>query len=78
MAITFQINDLTNPKAKAFLDYIKTLDFITVEKIEIQTYELTDEHLQILHERRGDRLSGKSETSSWDDVVEFTRDRSSK
>jgi hypothetical protein len=73
MAITFQINDLTNPKAKAFLDYIKTLDFITVDATEIQTYVLTDEHLQIIHKRRGDRLSGKSETSSWDNVKDFAR-----
>jgi hypothetical protein len=77
MAITFQIYDLTNPKAKAFLDYIKTLDFITVEKAEIQTDELTDEHLQILHERRGDRLTGNSETSSWDEVKDFARNRTS-
>jgi hypothetical protein len=78
MAITFQINDLTNPKAKAFLDYIKTLDFITVDATEIQTYVLTDEHLQILEERRDNRLSGKSTSSSWDEVKDFARNKISK
>jgi hypothetical protein len=78
MSVTFQINDLSNPKAKAFLDYIKTLDFITVDATEIQTYVLTDEHLQILEERRDDRLSGKSTTSSWDEVKDFARNKISK
>lgn len=32
MPITFQINDLSNPKAKAFLEFLKTLDFVTISK----------------------------------------------
>jgi len=32
MGFTFHINDISNPKAKAFLEYIKSLDFVSVEK----------------------------------------------
>lgn len=31
MGQTFHINDISNPKAKAFLEFIKTLDFISLE-----------------------------------------------
>jgi hypothetical protein len=31
MEYTFYIKDSTNPKAKAFLEYIKSLDFVQVE-----------------------------------------------
>lgn len=31
MGQTFHINDISNPKAKAFLEFIKTLDFISVD-----------------------------------------------
>lgn len=31
-APTFRINDITSPKAKAFLKYIKTLEFIVIDK----------------------------------------------
>ncbi len=38
MSITFKI-DLSNSKAQAFLEYIKTLDFVRV--IESKDYELS-------------------------------------
>jgi hypothetical protein len=38
MSITFKV-DLSNSKAKAFLEYIKTLDFVKV--IESKDYELS-------------------------------------
>jgi hypothetical protein len=31
MEHSFHINDLSNPKAKAFLEYIKTLDFVSMD-----------------------------------------------
>jgi hypothetical protein len=78
MAITFHIDDISNPKAKAFLEYIKTLDFITIDSAESQYVNLSDEHLQILNERRIDRLKGDSKTHSWEEVKDFVRNRKSK
>jgi hypothetical protein len=78
MAITFHIDDISNPKAKAFLEYIKTLDFITIDSAESQYVNLSDEHLQILNERRIDRLKGDSRTHSWEEVKDFVRNRKSK
>lgn len=78
MAITFHISDISNPRAIAFLNYIKTLDFITVDNTESQDFVLTDEHQQILNERRLDRVNGKSKTHSWEEVKEFTRRRNKK
>jgi hypothetical protein len=39
MGQTFHINDISNPKAQAFLEYIKTLDFVSVDKIEIPKWQ---------------------------------------
>ena len=78
MAITFHIDDISNPKAKAFLEYIKTLEFVIIDRAESQEFTLTEEHLQILNERRTDRLTGNSKTSSWEEVKEFARSRKSK
>lgn len=66
MAITFHINDLSNPKAKAFLDYIKTLEFVVFDKEDTSEYVLSQEQLEELNQRRTDRLNGKSKTYSWD------------
>lgn len=32
MAIIFKIKDISSPSAKAFLEYVKTLDFVTIIK----------------------------------------------
>jgi hypothetical protein len=39
MGQTFHINDISNPKAQAFLEYIKTLDFVSVDKIDIPKWQ---------------------------------------
>ena len=39
MGQTFHINDISNPKAQAFLEYIKTLDFVSVDKISIPKWQ---------------------------------------
>ena len=39
MGHTFHINDISNPKAQAFLEYIKTLDFVSVDKIDIPKWQ---------------------------------------
>ena len=60
------------------MEYIKTLDFITIDSAESQYVNLSDEHLQILNERRIDRLKGDSKTHSWEEVKDFVRNRKSK
>ncbi|NRA12059.1 MAG: hypothetical protein HRT57_08920 [Crocinitomicaceae bacterium] len=39
MGHSFHINDISNPKAQAFLEYIKTLDFVSVDKIDIPKWQ---------------------------------------
>ncbi len=59
-----QIDD-SNNKGKALLAYLRTLDFVKVEKDESL---LTAKQLKILDERRKSHLSGESKSSSWDEV----------
>lgn len=47
-APTFRINDIKNPKAKAFLEYIKTLEFIVIEKTQKKTI-VSKEKQQVLN-----------------------------
>ena len=78
MEHTFYIQDSSNPKVKAFLDYIRTLDFVKEITLENQDFILSEEHLEILNKRRTDRIEGKSMTHSWEDVKDFARNRKSK
>ena len=39
MGQTFHINDISNPKAQAFLDFIKTLDFVSVDENDIPQWQ---------------------------------------
>lgn len=71
MLHTFHIDD-SNDKAKALLDFLRTLEFVKEDNKE---FVLTEKHLAILEERRSDRLSGKTQTHSWDDVKDFARNR---
>lgn len=48
MAYYFHITDISNPKAKAFLEYIKTLDFISVDDDVI----LDQQQIQAIEEAR--------------------------
>lgn len=71
MVHTFHIDD-SNDKAKALLEFLRTLDFVKEADDE---FVLSERHLEILEERRSDRQSGKSNTYSWDDVKSFARNR---
>ncbi|PHR22263.1 MAG: hypothetical protein COA38_18240 [Fluviicola sp.] len=71
MLHTFHIDD-SNDKAKALLDFLRTLEFVKEDNNE---FVLTEKHLAILEERRSDRLSGKTQTHSWDDVKDFAENR---
>jgi len=44
MAYTFHIKDSSNPKVLAFLEYIKTLDFVILEKSDI-VQEMTEKKI---------------------------------
>ncbi len=69
MRITLDIQD---GKALAFLNFIQSLDFVTInseESANEKEFVLSDEQLNLLEERRNDRMQGKSQTYSWDEVV---------
>jgi hypothetical protein len=69
MRITLDIQDA---KALAFLNFIQSLDFVTInseESAKEKEFVLSDEQLNLLEERRNDRMQGKSQTYSWDEVV---------
>ena len=69
MRITLDIQD---GKALAFLNFIQSLDFVTInseESANEKEFVLSDEQLKLLEERRNDRMQGKSQTYSWDEVV---------
>ena len=69
MRITLDIQD---GKALAFLNFIQSLDFVTInsdESTNKKEFVLSDEQLNLLEERRNDRMQGKSQTYSWDEVV---------
>ncbi|NOQ70684.1 MAG: hypothetical protein GQ574_01710 [Crocinitomix sp.] len=58
--------DTSSKKAKALLEYLRTLEFIKEENHD--GFVLTDEHTKILEQRRENRMNGTSKTHAWDDV----------
>jgi len=69
MRITLDIQD---SKALAFLNFIQSLDFVTINSevaINEQDFVLSEQQLTMLEERRSDRMQGKSQTYPWDEVV---------
>ena len=63
MTYTFHIDD-SSEKAKALLEFLRTLDFVK----EDSKQNLTKEHMAIAEQRRANRMSGKSKTYSWNDI----------
>lgn len=68
MLRTFHIDD-SSPKAKAFLEFIKSLGFVT----EADNSVLSDSQLGELELRRTYRQEGKSTSHSWQDVQSFAK-----
>ncbi len=66
MTHTFHINDEKNPKAIAFLEYIRTLDFIEFD--EEMDYQLSDEQISLVKERREKYSSNHQQSSTWEEV----------
>ena len=61
--------DITNRKALALIDYLRTLDFINIqEKDELKEYSLTDDQIVILRERKQRHLAGESESYDWESL----------
>ena len=75
MRITLDIQD---GKALAFLNFIQSLDFVTInseESANEKEFVLSDEQLNLLEERRNDRMQGKTQTYSWEEVVSSLNNR---
>ena len=75
MRITLDIQD---GKALAFLNFIQSLDFVTIkseESAKEKEFVLSDEQLNLLEERRNDRMQGKTQTYSWEEVVSSLNNR---
>jgi len=67
MILTLNI-DTESSKGKAFLEFIKTLDFVTVETAD--EFVLTDEQTQILNERKENHINKISKSYTWEEVQE--------
>ncbi len=65
MKITLDIKDA---KAASFLNFIKSLDFVSVESADTEDIELTDEIKILLDQRRANHLNGSSKSLSWEEV----------
>jgi hypothetical protein len=70
--------DIQDNNAIAFLNYIKSLDYVTIKSEEydsVKPYELTEEQLNRVEERRVERLNGVSRTHSWESLKEELKNR---
>lgn len=65
--------DIPDGKFEFFMELCKNLGLSPNEE-----FTLTEEHLQILNERRSNRMSGKSTIHSWEDVKTFAKEQHSK
>lgn len=59
--------DTDNPKAKAFVEFIKTLEFV-----QIEDYTLSDDQLSVVNDTRAAYLNGEK-TFSLKEVKEYAR-----
>lgn len=59
--------DTSSEKAQALLSFLRTLDFVKEEK-NYPENKLTQEHENIVGERRVERMTGKSKTVDWETV----------
>ncbi len=76
MLLTLDIDTKSN-KAKAFVDFIKTLDFIKFyEDNDIEDFTLSDEQIKILDERKQKHIKGISKSYSWNELKDELIDSS--
>ncbi|MFK7806356.1 MAG: addiction module protein [Saprospiraceae bacterium] len=65
MKITINIKD---NKVGFFLELLQSFDFITIEKADSESTELSEEHKKILNERLANYKSDPENLLDWDDV----------
>ena len=76
MKLTIDI-DITNNKALALINYIRTLDFISIkEKIDTPEYTLTGKQIDILEKRKQNHINGESKSYDWKDIKKELRSSS--
>jgi hypothetical protein len=69
MQLTINI-DTSSIKAQAFIDFIKTLDYIKItENVYEESFVLTDGQKSILDERKQRHLKKESKSYIWGDVM---------
>lgn len=68
MQHTFHIKDSSNPKAKAFLEFIKTLDFISVN--ESTDFDIPKWQQEITLKRMEELEKDKSKSVDFDQMIE--------
>lgn len=74
MKLTIKIE---NKKARAFVDFIKTLEFIQIIEEDAKVeYELNQDQIEMLEERKQKHLSNESKSYDWDDIQNELRDNS--
>ena len=68
MKLTLDI-DISNNKALALINYIRTLDFISIKESEY-THEnsLTSEQTKILKDRKQKHINNESSSFNWEDI----------
>ncbi len=69
--------DIKEAKAEAFLNFIKSLDFVSVKE-EAAGFILSDEHKKILDNRKETHTLGESKSFSWSEVKENARNANEK
>lgn len=64
--------DVSNGKALALLNYIRTLDFIKIQEKDSDTdeYSLSDDQIQVLEQRKEYHTKNKSKSHNWEDIKE--------
>jgi len=65
--------NIPDGKFEFFMELFQNLGLSTDEE-----FTLTKKHLEILNERRLNRMSGKSTTHSWEDVKAYAKEQYSK
>ena len=76
MLITLEIDTNSN-KAQAFIDFIKTIDFIEIKEEENPgEYALSKKQINLLKERKQRHIDKKSKSYSWEEIKEELRDSS--
>jgi hypothetical protein len=67
MQLTIDI-DTSDEKAQAFINFIKTLDFIKIDELNNIPFNLTKAQKNILDKRKKRHLDNESKSFNWMDI----------